>query len=81
MERYTPSGIQYMIVCHQRKLKELHDQRVATAHRKQNEHPRYMAMTESEFKNYIIEALRFNLKRAHEIKEEIKRLEKMLERV
>jgi hypothetical protein len=75
MERYTPSGIAYMIECHKRKLDELHDQRVATAHRRQDEHPRYMQMTESEFKIYIIEAIRYNLRKAKEIENEIKQLE------
>ena len=79
MEQYTPSGIRYMIQCKEQKLKELHKQRVETAHRKQTEHPRYMQMTEQEFKRYIIEAIRANLRKTHETEKEIKKLNKMLE--
>ena len=76
-KRYTPNGVAYMITCKRAKLKELHDQRVATAHRKQEDHPRYMQMTEREFKLYIIEAIRYNRVRAKEIEAEIEELEKI----
>ena len=81
MERYTPNGIRYIIQCKEQKLKELHKQRIATVHRKQSEHPRYMQMTEKEFKIYIIEALRYNLKRKREVEREIQKYERMLEEI
>ena len=73
--RYTPGGIAQMISGKKRQLKELHDQRIAAARRKQDEHPRYMAMTEKEFKNYIIDYIRWNLAKARRIEAEIKELE------
>ena len=74
-ERYTPAGVAQMINGYKKQLNELHDKRVAAARRKQNEHPSYMKMTEKEFKLYIIDYIRWNLKKAEEIKEEIKKLE------
>jgi hypothetical protein len=76
-ERYTPNGIAQMISGYKRQLKDLHEQRIATAHRKQDEHPRYMQMSEAEFKRYKIEAIRFNLHKAWEIEAKIQRLERM----
>ena len=74
-EKYTPAGVAQMINGYKKQLNELHDKRVAAAHRKQSEHPSYMKMTEKEFKQYIIDYIRWNLKKAEEIKEKIKRLE------
>lgn len=74
-EKYTPAGVAQMINGYKKQLNELHDKRVAAAHRKQSEHPSYMKMTEKEFKQYIIDYIRWNLRKAEEIKEKIKRLE------
>lgn len=74
-ERYTPAGVAQMINGYKKQLNELHDKRVAAAHRKQSEHPSYMKMTEKEFKQYIIDYIRWNIKKAEGIKEEIKKLE------
>jgi transcription initiation factor IIE alpha subunit len=76
-ERYTPAGVAQMINGYKKQLNELHDKRVAAAHRKQSEHPSYMKMTEKEFKQYIIDYIRWNLKKADEIKEKIKKLENL----
>ena len=81
MERYTLTGIRQMIVGYQKKVEELHQARVSMAHRKQNEHPKYAAMTEREFLQYKIENIRWFIEKGHEYEEKIKKLEKMLEKL
>ena len=80
MERYTPSGLKQIISVLERKQKELKAQRIATARRKQDEHPRYAAMTAEEFHQYKRRAIRASLDESKRIDEEIERYYKMLER-
>lgn len=81
MERYTPSGLKWMIEVRERKLKELKRQRIATAHRKQTEHPRYAAMTAPEFHQYKLRAIRASLDENKRLEDEIKTYSAMLERI
>ena len=81
MERYTPNGIKCIINGLHKKESELHDATVSMAHRKQDEHARYQDMTESEFKRYKIENMRYFIRERKRISAEIKKWERMLEHI
>lgn len=78
---WTPNGIRYAIKMNEIKLKELHDITVSAAHRKQSEHPRTMAMSESEFREWRRNNVRCFLNKRRMIQEEINRLTKLLEKI
>lgn len=78
MEKYTPIGIKQIITVLERKEREMYDAVIACHSRKKNEHPRYEAMSDDEFKRYKVDFIREMNAKRKENRQEKEKFEKML---